>query len=127
MQTMMYRNQANQPIFLANNKPRNLSKGGWIKYEKGDRINPDFKNEDTILSLLEENSLVVPRPISMGNYLNDYKGKFTCGKMIRDKSKLIPTVVMPDEIIVCSCYADDVINHLKKKGIKIPLDENHYI
>jgi len=121
---MMYYNRANQPIFLANHKPRNLSRGGFITYQKGDRINPDHENEDTILSLLETNSLVVPRPAV--KYLSDYKGKFTCGKIITDETKLIPTVVMPDEIVVCSHYANDVVNHLKKKGITLPLSDDNY-
>jgi hypothetical protein len=109
---------------LANHKPRNLSRGGFITYQKGDRINPDHENEDTILSLLETNSLVVPRPAV--KYLSDYKGKFTCGKIITDETKLIPTVVMPDEIVVCSHYANDVVNHLKKKGITLPLSDDNY-
>ncbi len=127
MNRMMYYNRVNQPIFLANSKPRNLSQGGLIRYEKGDLINPDYKNEDTILSLLEENSLVVPKAIVTGGYLSDYRGKYSCGKKVTDQSKLIPTVVMPDEIIVCSHYAPDVINFLKKKGITIPILDDRYI
>lgn len=121
----MYYNRANQPVFLANNKPRNLSKGGFITFSKGDRINPDHENEDTILALLEPNSLVIPRPAV--KHLSDYKGKFTCGKMIKNEGSLIPTVVMPDEIIVCSHYANDVVDYLRKKGITLPLSEDNYI
>lgn len=77
------------------------------------------------MSLLEEGSLVIPKKVVM--YLNDYKGKYTCGKHIKDESKLIPTVVMPDEIIVCSHYAGDVERFLKKKGIRLPISDDNFI
>jgi len=78
------------------------------------------KNEDTVSSLLEYGSLVVPVPVMKRHALDDYHGKMT-GAVQHDRSKLGKTIVMPGEYVVNKAHATAVERHLKKKGIVLPL------
>lgn len=132
MPKLYYLNKHNQPVFLVNSKPRNYSQGGFIRYtpKEHNKANPDDDDEDTLYTLLEEGSLVIPRPIVERGYIDDYirlGGKITDGRQIKDKKKLIPTIVMPREIIVQKKYAGDVIKYLKTKGITLPLNDKDFI
>jgi hypothetical protein len=120
MPKLFYYNDHSQPVFLLNKKPINFSKGGFIPYPS--KMNPDNKKEDTILSYLQEGSVVIPRPIVERGYLKDYKGEIH-GPEITDKDKLVRTIVMPHEIVVHKNHANKVLNHLKKKGITLPIDD----
>lgn len=117
---LFYYNDHSRPVFLLNKKPINLSKGGLINYPKN--MNPDDKYEDTILSHLQEGSVVIPRPVVEKGYLKDYKGGIM-GPKINDKNKLVKTIVMPHEIIVHKNHAKKVIDYLKNKGITLPIND----
>lgn len=112
----MYYYSGHKRIDIFNTRPRNLSRGGLI------RDNPKIKckNEDTISSLLEYGSLVVPVPVMRSGVMKEYKGPIT-GPVQHDKAQLGRTVVMPNELVVNKRYASKVERFLKTKGITLPL------
>lgn len=131
MNRLYYYNRQSRPIYLVNNKAVNYSKGGLVEYklEHLPYVNKDNYNEDTIYSLLEEGSLVVPRPIVDKGYIDEYikqGGKISNGKEIKSKKKLIKTIIMPGEIIVQAPYTNNVLDFLKKKGITLPIDDRDF-
>jgi hypothetical protein len=63
---------------------------------------------------------VIPVPVMKSGIMDHYKGKLT-GKKIMDKSRLAPTIVMPNEYVVNKKYAPAVERYLKKHGITLPL------
>lgn len=131
MNRLYYYNKQSRPIYLVNNKPINYSKGGFVNYDisHSPYINKDDYNEDTIYTLLEEGSLVVPRPVVNKGHIDDYikeGGKITDGKEIKDKSKLVKTILMPGEIVVQKKYSGKVINFLKKRGITLPIEDKDF-
>jgi hypothetical protein len=102
------------PIF--NRRPRNMSRGGYVK---GD-IKIATPEEDTILTLLEDNQLVVPKIVvpKLNNFL---KVNDITGPIQRDKNKLDRVIVHPDEIIVHKSKAKKVEDYLKNNyGIVLP-------
>lgn len=112
---MFYRKQGKK-IFIANpDKPLNLSRGGLIPAIAGSERHP---NEDTISSYLEAGSLVVP--VKAVKHLSDYKGKIT-GEVQTDRDKLVKAVTMPHEVVVHRRFASRVEDHLRKKGVRLPL------
>lgn len=132
MPRLFYLNKHSQPVFLVNSKPRNYSQGGFIRYTKQEEksAHPDYDDEDTLYTLLEEGSLVIPRPVVERGYIDDYirkGGMITDGNQIKDKNKLVPTIVMPREIIVQKKYAPQVIKYLKQRGITLPLEDKDFI
>jgi len=78
------------------------------------------KDADTISSLLEYGSLVIPVPVMESGIMQKYKGPLT-GPKITDKSKLAPVIVMPNEYVVNKKHAPAVEKYLKKNGITLPL------
>ena len=131
MNRLYYYNRHSRPIYLVNNKPINYTSGGLVAYDKSHskNINPDDHNEDTIFTLLEEGSVVIPVPVVRRGHIDDYirmNGKITDGSKIKDKSKLVKTILMPGEIVVQKKYANKVINFLKKRGINLPINEEDF-
>ena len=113
---MFYWTDKGKAVDIFNKRPRNLSRGGLIK----DSPKIRDKSEDTVSSLLEYGSLVVPVPVVRA--LDDYQGAIT-GAIQRDKSKLGKTIVMPGEVVINRRYAKRVEDHLKRKGIVLPLSQ----
>ena len=113
---MWYRSEKGQVIQILNRRPRNLSQGGLIR----DHPKILHKDADTISSLLEYGSLVIPVPVMESGIMQKYKGPLT-GPKITDKSKLAPVIVMPNEYVVNKKHAPAVEKYLKKNGITLPL------
>jgi hypothetical protein len=105
-------------VTIANAKPRNLSGGGLIRWEN---FNTDEKEEDCIMSNLEDGDVVIPR--SVVPLLKDYKGPITGPKQMNSK-KWLPTIVQPEEVVVHKKYADKVLRFLKSKGVSLPLTDD---
>jgi hypothetical protein len=115
---MFYYTDKGKRVDIFNTRPRNLSAGGLIK----DNKNIKDKNEDTISSLLEYGSLVVPVKVMKSGVMKGYKGKIT-GEKQTNKHQLGKTIVMPHELVVNKKYAGKVEKYLKKKGITLPLPQ----
>jgi hypothetical protein len=113
---MFYYSEKGEPIQILNRRPRNYSAGGFIKGH------PKIQTpeEDTISSLLEYGSLVIPVPVMKSGIMDGYKGKLMDAPT-NDRSKLAPTIVMPGEMVVHKKYAPAVTRFLKKHGITLPL------
>jgi len=116
---MFYTNEKGRRIHLLNTKPRNLSAGGIITGH------PPLKDkyEDTVNSLLQYNSLVVPLPVMRSGIMDGYKGKLM-GKECHDPTDLGRTIVMPGELVVHKDHAAEVERYLAKHGIHLPLPKN---
>lgn len=76
--------------------------------------------EDTISSLLEYGSLVIPVSVMKSGVMDGYKGKLF-DKKTTDKRRLAHTIVMPEELVVARKYAPAVERYLKTRGITLPL------
>jgi hypothetical protein len=113
---MFYQTESGKKVSIFNTRPRNLSRGGIIK----DSPKIKIKDEDTISSLLEYGSLVVPVPVMKSGVMKGYKGKIT-GPKQTDRNKLGHTIVMPNELVVNKRHASKVEMFLKRKGITLPL------
>jgi len=81
-------------------------------------------NEDTIMSKLEYDSLVVPKPVAW--MMKYYPGEIM-GEKEHDPEKLADTIVMPHEIVVDKIHAPKVEKWLKKHGITLPIPEDSKI
>ncbi len=114
---MFYTNDEGKKVRILNTRPRNLSGGGMIKPAKGHPVN---HKDDTINSLLEYGSLVVPVPVMKSGVMDEYDGEIK-GEVQKDKSRLAKTIVMPDELVVHRKHAAKVERFLRKKGITLPL------
>jgi hypothetical protein len=131
MSRLFYYNKQSRPIYLVNNKPINYSKGGLVAYDKSHlkNVNPDDQHEDTIYTLLEEGSVVIPVPVVKRGHITDYVkmgGKISDNNEIKDKSKLVKTILMPGEVVVQKRYSKQVIDFLKKRGITLPINEEDF-
>lgn len=113
---MWYKSDSGRAIQILNNRPRNYSGGGLIKGHPKIQT-PD---EDTINSLLEYGSLVIPVPVMRSGVMDGYKGKLF-DKKTDDRKQLAPTIVMPGEMVIHKKYAPAVEKYLKKFGITLPL------
>jgi len=113
---MFYYKDNGQPIKILNTRARNYSAGGFIKGHP--KI--ETPNEDTISSLLEYGSLVIPVPVMQSGIMDGYKGKLF-DKKTDNKNHLAPVIVMPGEMVVHKKYAPAVEKYLKKHGITLPL------
>jgi len=113
---MWYYSAKGEVIPILNRRPRNLSGGGLIR----DSPKIQNKNEDTISSLLEYGSLVVPVPVMQSGLMDRYKGNIT-GPKTTDRARLAPTIVMPNELVVHKRYAPAVERYLKRHGVTLPL------
>lgn len=81
-----------------------------------------FNHEDSISSALEPGSLVIPTKVMRSGVMDGYRGKTTDVKET-NMSKLVPTIIMPGEMVVAKRYASAVEKYLKRHGITLPLDE----
>lgn len=116
-----FKSSTGRCVTIANARPRNLSGGGMIKWED---FNTDEKEEDCIMSNLEDGSVVIPR--SVVPLLKDYKGPIMGPKQM-DKNKWLPTIVQPEEVVIHKKYADNVLRFLKSKGVSLPLTDESSI
>lgn len=113
---MWYYSEKGQPIQILNRRPRNYSMGGMI------HGHPKIKtpHEDTISSLLEYGSLVIPVPVMESGIMDLYDGPIH-GPKTTDKRQLAQVIVMPGEMVVDRIHAPAVERYLKKHGITLPL------
>lgn len=111
-----YITEKGKAVNIFNKRPRNLSAGGLIK----DSPKIKEKEEDTLSSYLEYNSLVVPVPVVKSGVMDLYKGKITGQKQLC-MTQLGKTIVQPGEIVINKKYASKVEDFLKKKGITLPI------
>lgn len=105
-------------VYIFNKTPINLSRGGMIPHHPD--IRPQDYSDDTMYSLLEEGSLVIPRPVIQAGFMDDYDGPIS-QPLVSDKRRLVDTIVMPHEMVIPKKYASRVEKFLKKKGITLPL------
>ena len=120
--TETYISPYGKTVNLMSTRPVNLSEGGMIKWGKG-QYHP-LKNDlthDNKRALLEVGSLVIPRPVMplMKKYL-EIHGDLKIPE-IKDKSKLVEIIVMPEEYIVPKKYANQVKAFLYENGITLPI------
>lgn len=89
-------------------------------------VTPDSSTDDNISAILEEGSLVVPRPVV--KYLAGYPHpEHFDGRhpRVKDPNRLTPVVVMTDEVIVPKKHAKKVEQYLLRTyGIRLPISEN---
>lgn len=114
-------------IPFLSDKPVNLTQGGVIKWNK-DQYHP-FKNSlqhDNKKVILEVGSIVVPKPvIHLFHEFEKIYGSVK-GAKITDPAKTSPVIVMPEEAIVPSKYAQLFKEFLKKHGVTLPLAKQRY-
>lgn len=114
-------------IPLLSNKFQNYSQGGVFKWKDGE-FNP-FLNSleaDNKKVLLENGSLVVPKPVM--NLYYDYIEKN--GEMkrpkIKNKDELVPVIVMNGEAVVPNVFVPTFKAYLKQYDIELPLKHPKY-
>lgn len=112
---VFYYNEKGVPITIMNRRPRNLSGGGYVHDN-----NSPHKDHDTISSMLEYGSLVIPTSVMESGIMDGYKGPLH-GPKTKDKKELAPVVIMQGEYIVDKLHAPAVERYLKKHGITLPL------
>lgn len=114
-------------IPFLHDKPKNLSAGGLVRWEKGEYdpfLNDLHKDNKPVL--LEIGSMVVPRPIIP--LFQEYEKLYGSVRQpkITDQSKLSPVIIMPMEAIVPAKYASHFKAYLKKHGVTLPLPHTSY-
>ena len=115
---MFYYNNQGSPVGIFNKRRVNLSNGGMVAYHP----NNEFSDQDSIASLLEPGSLVIPTKVMESGVMRGYKGK-TTDKTVHDTSKLANVIIMPGEMVVAKKYAPAVEKYFKKHGNELPLKE----
>lgn len=113
---MFYFGQNGNAVQIFNRRPRNMSAGGPV-HGSPKIMN---KDEDTISSLLEYGSLVIPTSVMQSGIMDGFRGKLT-GPKTTDKRMLAPVIIMPGEHVVNKMHAPAVEKYLKKNGITLPL------
>lgn len=120
---MFYYTKDGRKVDIFNRRPRNMSAGGYVKGDK--KILESGNNEeDTILSLLEPNQLVIPRQVvsRIMPYINDITGP-----QQRDRNKLERVILQPDEIVVHKSKSKMVEDYLKQKyNLTLPYNESAF-
>ena len=112
---------------LLSDKFQNYSQGGVFKWEEGE-FDP-FKNNlqaDNKKVLLENGSLVVPRPVMYLYYRYIEKNGEMKIPKIKDKKELVPVIVMNQEAVVPRIYVPQFKAYLKQHGIELPLKHKNY-
>lgn len=111
-------------IKLMNNKPVNYSAGGMIKWEEG-QYNPFTQSleHDNKPVLLEEGSMVCPRPVI--HLFHEFESKYGSVKQdkITDTNELTEVIVMPEEAIIPKRHAPQFKAFLKSHGVTLPLQK----
>ena len=117
-----YTDQFGRSVSLVNTTPINYSQGGMVKWPSKTYglASTDMMN-DNLSVMLELGSVVVPRPVA--HLVKNKYGELR-QPLVKDKRKLTPVIVMPDEIIVPAKYAKMVLGFLKSQGITLPLPHN---
>ena len=120
---MAYTDQFGRSVSLLNTTPINYSQGGMVKWPSKTYglASTDMMN-DNLSVLLELGSVVVPRPVA--HLVKNKYGELR-QPIVKDRRKLTPVIVMPDEIIVPAKYARMVLDFLKSQGITLPLPHNN--
>lgn len=122
MDTPAYTDQFGRSVSLLNKKPINYSHGGMIKWpSKTYGLQTTDMMNDNLSVLLEIGSVVVPRPVA--RMVMDQYGELK-QPPIKDLRKLVPVIVMPQEIIIPAKYAKMVLDFLRSKGVTLPLPRN---
>jgi hypothetical protein len=100
-----------------------MSSGGYVKGNK--KILESGNNEeDTILSLLEPNQLVIPRQVV--SRIMPYISELT-GPIQKEKNKLERVILQPDEIVVHKSKSKMVEDYLKNKyNLELPYTESSF-
>jgi hypothetical protein len=120
---MFYYTRDGRKVDIFNRRPRNMSAGGYVK---GNRkiLESGNNEEDTILSLLEPNQLVIPRQVvsRIMPYINDITGPIQ-----KNKKKLERVVLQPDEIVIHKSKSKMVEDYLKNKyNLTLPYTETAF-
>ena len=113
-------------VQLMNSRPKNLTQGGLIRWEK-DQYNPFTSDlqRDNMIVLLEIGSMVVPRPvIHVFHEFEETHYKLRQPK-ITNEMLITEVVVMPEEAIVPKQFVPDFKVFLKQKGITIPIPKDN--
>jgi hypothetical protein len=126
MENQCYVEPFGRTISLMNTKPVNLSQGGVIKWEKN-QYNPFTTSlqNDNKLVLLEYGSMVIPKPvIPLFHKYESLYGPLR-QEQIKDKSKLLQVIVMPEEAIVPKKFVPHVKRFLQAHGVTLPLKHDN--
>jgi len=125
---MLHYRQANgNRVDIFNKKPRNMSAGGYVRGNKK-IMRSGNNNEDTILSLLQEGQLVIPREVvsRVLPYLKTIHGGL--GPIVKNMDKLERVILQPDEIVISKKYSNKVETYLKDKhNLTLPYKESPFI
>lgn len=117
---MFYYTPDKRKVKIFNRIPINLSRGGLIPHFK--EIRPQDYNDDTMYSILEVGSLIIPRPVVDAGFMDKFlQENDIYQEEVKDPRKLTNAVVMPREIVIPAKLADKAKAYLKKKGITLPL------
>ena len=113
-------------VKLMNSKPKNLTDGGIIKWEK-DQYNPFVSDlqRDNMIVLLEIGSMVIPRPVI--HLFHEFEEKYYKLKQpkITDEMLITEVVVMPEEGVVPRQFVPDFKVFLKKNDVTIPIPKDN--
>lgn len=113
-------------VKLMNSKPKNLTEGGIIKWEKG-QYNPFVSDlqRDNMIVLLEIGSMVIPRPVIHLFYEFEEKYYKLKQPKITDEILITDVLVMPEEGVVPRQFVPDFKVFLKKNGVTIPIPKDN--
>jgi hypothetical protein len=112
---------------LLSDKFVNYSQGGVFKWNEGE-FHP-FKNNldaDNKKVLLENGSLVIPKPVMYLYYRYVEKNGELKRPKIKNKDELVPVIVMNGEAVVPAMYVPEVKAYLKQHGVELPLKHKKY-
>jgi hypothetical protein len=117
---MFYYTPDKRKVHIFNKTPINLSRGGLIPHFE--EIRPQDYNDDTIYSILEVGSLIIPRPVVDGGFMDEFLQEHNIYQdEVKDPKDLTVAVVMPREIVIPKKLADKAKVYLKQRGITLPL------
>lgn len=123
MSKLFFRDEKGQKHEIFNKRSKNMSGGGFIMPRKGMTI--DQVQNDSLLAMLEPNSLVVPAKKNhlVYDYIRKHGYDSILGEKQKDKRKLAPVILMPNEFVIHKKHADKVERYLKRRGVSLPLKD----